>query len=390
MAYIQSCEVIGLANQFNRSIRFNREINVIFGGNGSGKTSLLKVLHSALANDLTEIKRISLTSATVVIEDAQLEEDQPWFPATSVTRTTPQSYPHPGEKLEQAFGSLSRRTNQQKQWESVASRDGQDTVFKHIFLPISRVYENKTARAETLMSFASLGSETDHDKTFAENLNLLWLRYTRNIGIEVQLEQAQGLRQILYDFLVPAEILGSEVNPGPIADPHTAYERLLSFLDRQSKFDRDLLNESSFATRMQDEPRMRKVVQDAELVEERVDAIRRPRTELEKILRTMIGGGKKIRLQDRDIKAIGRSEEDISLEDLSSGEKQLLRIFIDVLLADGEPIIIDEPELSLHIDWQRKLLRILQRLAPNSQIIVATHSPEIMAEISEENIIELK
>jgi hypothetical protein len=278
---------------------------------------------------------------------------------------------------------------EQRNWDSMADREGKNVAFKHIFLPISRLYENRVARQESAFAFTTSSTEIDYDKTFAENINFLWLRYTRNIGIEVQVEQAHGLRQILYDFLVPAASLGTELFAGPLTNPHNAYERLLSFLDRQSQFDRQLLDEASFTARMQDDPRMRKVVHDAENVEERVDAIRRPRTELERILQKMIGGGKKIKLQDRDIKAIGRKEEEISLEDLSSGEKQLLRIFIDVLLADGQPIIIDEPELSLHIDWQRQILGILQRLAPNSQIIVATHSPEIMAEVSDDKIIEL-
>ena len=39
--------------------------------------------------------------------------------------------------------------------------------------------------------------------------------------------------------------------------------------------------------------------------------------------------------------------------------------------------ITDEPELSLHIDWQRKLLDSIVQLNPNAQLIVATHSPEI-------------
>ena len=39
--------------------------------------------------------------------------------------------------------------------------------------------------------------------------------------------------------------------------------------------------------------------------------------------------------------------------------------------------ITDEPELSLHIAWQRNLLSSIRKLNSNAQIIVATHSPEI-------------
>lgn len=64
---------------------------------------------------------------------------------------------------------------------------------------------------------------------------------------------------------------------------------------------------------------------------------------------------------------------------LSSGEKQLLIIFTEALLQKQEPYIFlaDEPELSLHIAWQRKIIPAIKKLNPNAQVLVATHSPEI-------------
>lgn len=389
MAYIESCSVQGLAAQINRTIRLNRDVNVFFGGNGSGKTSLLKVLHSALSNNLSEMKRIALHSATVVITDAYIEGNECYLPAR-ITRETPEGYPVPTLRLNAAsiFGSVNDRTREMKQWNSISDREGKDISFRHTFLPISRLYYSEEARQENAWGLIQPKSEADLDKSYVDTINFLWLRYTRNIGIDVQTAQADGLRAILFDFLVPEShsILSDQA---PIANPQKAYEKLLAFLDRQSNFDRESLDEASFAERMTSDPRLRLVIKDVENVEERVEEILRPRTELAKILKQMIGSGKEIKLHDRDIKASGNKQEEISLEDLSSGEKQLLRIFIDVLLANGQPIIIDEPELSLHIDWQRRLLGILRRLAPASQIIVATHSPEILAELSDDKIIQL-
>ncbi|MOA51157.1 hypothetical protein D3C78_1742670 [compost metagenome] len=51
--------------------------------------------------------------------------------------------------------------------------------------------------------------------------------------------------------------------------------------------------------------------------------------------------------------------------------------------------MIDEPEISLHLDWQSKLIAILARFVPDAQIIVATHSPAI-AEYGTKNLMELK
>lgn len=71
----------------------------------------------------------------------------------------------------------------------------------------------------------------------------------------------------------------------------------------------------------------------------------------------------------------------ISMDKLSAGEKQLLLILITVFLQDEKPYILlmDEPELSLHISWQDKLISTLRELNPNCQLIISTHSPSIFA-----------
>ena len=76
---------------------------------------------------------------------------------------------------------------------------------------------------------------------------------------------------------------------------------------------------------------------------------------------------------------------------LSSGEKQLLIQFLEILLQEDKSLIFiaDEPELSLHLQWQDKLLKTLRSLNKNAQLIVATHSPEIVSDYSD-NIVNMK
>jgi predicted ATP-dependent endonuclease of OLD family len=71
--------------------------------------------------------------------------------------------------------------------------------------------------------------------------------------------------------------------------------------------------------------------------------------------------------------------ETIQLEQLSSGEKQLLLILFKVFLMDEKPyvLLMDEPEISLHISWQQSLIETIRTLNPNCQLIIATHSPSI-------------
>lgn len=65
---------------------------------------------------------------------------------------------------------------------------------------------------------------------------------------------------------------------------------------------------------------------------------------------------------------------------LSSGEKQILAILLTVLVEDDLPYVLfmDEPEVSLHIEWQKRLIDLCLELNPNVQIILTTHSPAVV------------
>lgn len=65
---------------------------------------------------------------------------------------------------------------------------------------------------------------------------------------------------------------------------------------------------------------------------------------------------------------------------LSSGEKQILAILLTVLVEDNKPyvLLMDEPEVSLHIEWQKQLIDLILELNPNVQIILTTHSPAVI------------
>ena len=72
--------------------------------------------------------------------------------------------------------------------------------------------------------------------------------------------------------------------------------------------------------------------------------------------------------------------ERISPYVLSSGEKQMLVILLTALVQENRPsvMLMDEPEISLHIEWQQRLISLVRTLNPNTQIILCTHSPAIV------------
>jgi len=81
----------------------------------------------------------------------------------------------------------------------------------------------------------------------------------------------------------------------------------------------------------------------------------------------------------------------ISINQLSSGEKQLFcqAAYLQKLNLHNSIILIDEPETSLHPTWQRNILKLYQNIGENNQIIVATHSPHIIASVKPESLFVL-
>lgn len=82
------------------------------------------------------------------------------------------------------------------------------------------------------------------------------------------------------------------------------------------------------------------------------------------------------------ISVIDENNKRLKLTQLSSGEKQEIVLFYDLIFGTKKDVLllIDEPEISLHITWLKKfmddLLRIINYKGFN--VIVATHSPQII------------
>lgn len=84
--------------------------------------------------------------------------------------------------------------------------------------------------------------------------------------------------------------------------------------------------------------------------------------------------------------AIINSSHRVEVEELSSGEKQLIIIIANMIFSkriDIRNIIIDEPEISLHIKWQDMFISALRSLNTDTQLILATHSPDIIGDYDE-------
>lgn len=83
--------------------------------------------------------------------------------------------------------------------------------------------------------------------------------------------------------------------------------------------------------------------------------------------------------------------EKCDIDILSSGERQLLVIIANVMLNKftniSRVIIIDEPEISLHLKWQERFSETILAINPETQFIMATHSPDIVGDLTDKCIL---
>jgi len=89
--------------------------------------------------------------------------------------------------------------------------------------------------------------------------------------------------------------------------------------------------------------------------------------------------GKRIMRSENEIR-FSQIGETLVPYQLSSGEKQMMAILLTVLVEDCQPYVLfmDEPEVSLHVEWQKRLIDLCLELNPNVQVILTTHSPAVI------------
>ena len=108
--------------------------------------------------------------------------------------------------------------------------------------------------------------------------------------------------------------------------------------------------------------------------------VSRPKTRFQDLIDDLFQEtGKKIIRKSNEIQ-LEQDGDILTPYQLSSGEKQMLVILLTVLVQDNQhcTLFMDEPEISLHVEWQQRLISLIRCLNPNVQIILTTHSPALI------------
>ncbi len=396
MAHITEFTIEGLAGRTEPySRKLNRDVNVFFGLNGAGKTSLLRILQSAMSRDGSMLDTVPFERAEVKIYSVDydkifahtIERPHPKHSKAGRGRQTVPSPEHmpPEMTTGMMFAGETFVYHEEIRWNVTPplpkdSRGG----WSHGWLPTTRVFFGRLPSWRLTAAQQQLYTERAVDRLFAEALSALWSSYSARLLSQVRKAQEAGLSNILQAVLSPPKKSKTKRR----LDSTTAYNRIITFLRRQGA-EGTLGPLEVFAAKYAEDPQLVSVADHIDRVEQDIEKASAPRAKLENLIRRMFSGPKELQFSDTTIKVLAKDGRDIGLAALSSGEKQVLRIFTELLHVGGSAVLIDEPEISLHIDWQRELIKSMQLLSPDSQLVLATHSPEIMADLSDSRIFRL-
>ncbi len=369
---IQYLKVKGFNKRLDGEFEFNEDLNIFTGPNGSGKTTLLKLLWYLISGHLEQIlveipfRSIAIQTDLLTFSMERVKPDQ----VTLDYNFGKEEGIYEPIAIDAETGRVNRtdidRVN------SLEKRIARTTK-RSLFFPTFRRIEG---------GFSRTPDAEDSDIRVFSVPEMLQVSMSR-FSSEVSVNGHKFITSISTEDL--SELLTQKHSD--------IYEKIN---DRQSQ----VLDEIS--REMQNNPdkgKASEIPQDPSVVLNAIQKVNEERERLSKPFSVLSELSRKILLYDairvtgrvvpgettdgitlgegRDGITVGEAKDAISSDKLSSGEKQMLSFLCYNAFSESAPIFIDEPELSLHVDWERILLPTLLEQATTNQFFVATHSPFI-------------
>lgn len=403
---VKSLQIKKLWGYRNLNIRFKPEVNCLIGRNGSGKTSVMHIIWSMLTGDLGSLASRDWASAKLTLQewrtespDVELEVRQE-HAGEFVVRIDDRQW----ELNELMFhtrgryAAASRRVNEVAEEAIAAIRSHSDAVW----LPVSRrlpISDIDDSDAELRRVHGSQLESVDH------TMRRL-MREMRDYRARINVEQTKHFKQFERDVLMlmlydPKR--RSEGGSFRLTDRDDEQRLVRAFRDAGLMNDalRDRISDHfSAALRVSkkfgsgDEldsedwsvlpviERTHRMLEIAEQLEKGREGLLEAVNRFIDIANEFLAPKSLILDEGGQVfVADPRLDEPLAPSRLSSGEKQVLILLVQALLGEDKPVVYlaDEPELSLHVEWQEMLIRSLKDLGGEMQLIVATHSPDIVS-----------
>jgi predicted ATPase len=397
-------------------IVFHDDVNVIIGPNASGKTTLINILFDALSGNFPRLCRTDFAEVLITLKafDGSTKHDLRFIKTNEelkifigkqehVVPLAP--FVHYGEDFD--YSDIRTALGRQRRMLGMEYRELQQRLRQlvpAVWLPVSRrlpiadeeELEQRRLHRKPLESVDEcLSALTDSLQQYRLGLNTELADLRREF-------QRHALENILYD----KQHDGALLDPKSFEPPseHDKQALLKAFNDvglvdrrMEKRIDDHFAAASAAGNKFKKNRntgidietvfilplinRTRAIVEFAQQLENQREGLFAALHTFETIVNSFLNE-KSVSVSDRGELVISPERVDprpIEWRHLSSGEKQILILLIQALLSEKNPVVYvaDEPELSLHVDWQEKLLGALTKLASRCQFIVATHSPDI-------------
>ena len=410
MYKILEVSIDGFWQKYNATSKFKEDVNIVIGDNGSGKTTFMNILHAVLAvdpealflNDFTAVViKLSNGKSSKQIKAIKKDNDKSTYPIIEYQISTKKFLFPIGDEQSLPF-SLRRRMQDEL-------KKTKEELSKLVSLASLSVYRIASESDLEMRDRSSKRSLSPVDM----RLNNLMQRLTHfqlELSLKVRDVSSQLQKDVLVSLLYEKKTNETEQTYGINFDEEaerssllTAYKQLgltgpditkrildhtLAISEATKKL-QNLLSSSRIENTDDNEEELNLDFSPLEakkrtsrVIEKSLDAevkIKDILSQIDKFLSTLKEFIPEKSFSFKNGILVVENNSDISVSKLSSGEKQLLILLIETLLQKQQPYIFlaDEPELSLHISWQRKIISSIINLNPYAQIIVATHSPEI-------------
>jgi Predicted ATP-binding protein involved in virulence len=413
MHTIERLEIDGFWLTHNVRIDFHRDVTFLIGPNGTGKTTVLNLLASALRADyvaLSEIDfseaRIALRSCDDIREKAEIHVSRPQFMRREEQFFSYNIFKSLDNSIEQftltrqdsvsvsgIISSLSDLFSASGSFTTLQSAI--QSIVQFSWLSILRGSVTSAVRREGLSAADLKIIEQSNDivryfSSISGVKELLLKQFQQEmfvslLSVDPQLEAPdENILNRLNDIEGALRSIFDQLD---LVDPKA--RRVISAFIEEAKS----LNISSQRTGisagdtaiMVSLNKVVGLVNEWSDLQEKLKFIDKPKENFIAVANQLFNRKVMSISDSNEIEFESRSGKKLPPKLLSSGEKQLLILLSEVLLQRGAPavLIADEPELSLHVLWQEKLIGSLRALNPNAQIIVATHSPDIVGPLAD-------
>lgn len=345
---LKSFEVTGLFGQKSPIVlNFNKDLNIITGRNGSGKTSVLKLIWYMMSGNISlALQEVNFKRSTLITDEYTCTIDKSNRTITLKIKGEEEKY------SDEVDGDGDVIWSAEDQVDPKVS-----TIGSSVFLPTFRRIEG---------GFGLAGNAIRVRKNeIEESLVLLSKRLTNSLHIFVAALSTSDVEGILMRLHAD---LSEQYNKITTKTSKEIISQIKTFELNETQGSELVLN--SIKSKIEgDEARRLEIFKP-------IDAVKTLVMKIFKHSGIKIGRGFNF----------GEAAKAVNSDSLSAGEKQMLSFIAYNAVNSDTVILIDEPELSLHVDWQRQLFPILLGQQASNQFIIATHSPFIYSKYPDKEI----